>query len=51
VSVIQKIREKVLKGEYEFTLPHFFEEMSDDDLIFEDIERAIDKGRIKRKFT
>jgi hypothetical protein len=41
----------VVKGEYEFTLPHFFEEMADDDLIFEDIERVIGGGRIRRKFT
>lgn len=28
-------------GDYEFTVPHFFEEMADDDLIFADIERVI----------
>ncbi len=50
MAAISKIREKVLSGEYEFAIPHFFEEMADDDLIFPDIERAIAKGRIRRKF-
>ena len=50
MGVIDKIREKVAFGEYEFAIPHFFEEMADDDLIFPDIERAIAKGRIRRKF-
>ena len=51
MSIIHKIREKVLNEEYEFAIPHFFEEMADDDLIFPDIEMAIGKGRIRRKFT
>lgn len=51
MSVIHKIREKVLNEEYEFAIPHFFEEMADDDLIFPDIEMAIGQGRIRRKFT
>lgn len=51
MAIIHKIREKVLKGEYEFTLPHFFEEMADDNLTFADIETAIANGRINRKFT
>ena len=37
--------------EYEFAIPHFFEEMANDDLIFADIERVIATGRIKRRFT
>jgi hypothetical protein len=45
------IREKMIKQEYEFTIPHFFEEMADDDLTFADIEMAIANGKIKRKFT
>jgi len=45
------IRKKVADGDYEFTVPHFFEEMADDDLIFPDIEMAIVQGRVHRKFT
>ena len=41
----------MLNEEYEFAIPHFFEEMADDDLAFPDIEMAIGKGRIRRKFT
>ncbi len=41
----------MLRGEYEFTIPHFFEEMADDDLVFPDIEWAIAHGRIRQKFT
>lgn len=51
MSIIQKIREKVKKQEYEFSIPHFFEEMADDNLIFSDIEIAIARGQIKRKLT
>jgi hypothetical protein len=38
-------------GEYEFAIPHFFEEMANDDLLFSDIERVIATGRIRRRFT
>jgi len=41
VAVIDIIREKVRRQEYEFAIPHFFEEMANDDLIFADIEAAI----------
>jgi hypothetical protein len=41
----------VSRQEYEFTIPHFFEQMVEDDLIFADIELAIANGRIRRKFT
>jgi hypothetical protein len=51
LSIIHEIREKVLNEEYEFAIPHFFEEMADDDLVFPDVEMAIGKGRIRRKFT
>jgi hypothetical protein len=37
-------------GDYEFTFPHFFEEMAEDDLIFADIETAIANGRVRRKY-
>ena len=50
-NAIQTIREKVRNQEYEFTIPHFFEEMADDDLIFADIEMAIANGRVHRRFT
>lgn len=48
---IDEIREKVASADYEFAIPHFFEEMADDDLIFPDIEMAIFSGRIRRRFT
>lgn len=51
MAVIDTIREKVRKQEYEFTIPHFFEQMAEDDLILADIELAIAKGRIRRRFT
>lgn len=51
MAAIDIIREKVRKQEYEFAVPHFFEEMADDDLIFADIEMAIANGRIRRRFT
>lgn len=35
------IIEKVRNHEYEFTIPHFFEEMANDDLLFADIEMAM----------
>jgi len=41
----------VRDGEYEFAVPHFFEEMANDDLIFADIERVVATGRISRRFT
>ena len=51
MAVIEDIREKVRNREYEFTIPHFFEEMVNDDLTFADIETAITNGRIRRRFT
>jgi hypothetical protein len=51
VKTIDAIREKVRDREYEFTVPHFFEEMANDDLILADIETAIAGGRIRRRFT
>ena len=48
---IDAIREKVRDSEYEFTVPHFFEEMADDNLTLADIELAISSGRIRRRFT
>jgi hypothetical protein len=51
VTIIEIIREKVRDQQYEFAVPHFFEEMADDGLIFADIEMAVTNGRIRRRFT
>jgi len=51
LAIIHTIREKITRHEYEFTIPHFFEEMAEDNLTFKDIEMVIANGRIRRKFT
>ena len=51
MTVIGRIRKKIRDGDYEFTIPHFFEEMAEDNLAFADIEMAIANGRVRRKFT
>jgi hypothetical protein len=51
VAIIDVIRDRVRDGEYEFAIPHFFEEMANDDLLFVDVERVIATGRIRRRFT
>ncbi|MFH1562652.1 MAG: DUF4258 domain-containing protein [Nitrospirota bacterium] len=51
MDIIDKIRKKVIDKEYEFAIPHFFEEMSADEFEFADVKRAIATGRIRRKFT
>jgi hypothetical protein len=51
LTTIERIRKKIADGDYEFTMPHFFEEMADDDLVLADVERAIATGRVRRKFT
>lgn len=38
-------------GDYEFAIPHFFEEMANDDLLFVDIENVIATGRIRKRFS
>ncbi len=50
MAVIDTIREKVRNQEYEFTIPHFLEEMADDDLLFADIEMSVASGGIRRRF-
>jgi hypothetical protein len=50
-SIIETIRDNVRDQRYEFAIPHFFEEMANDDLIFADIETAIINGKIRRRFT
>ncbi|MCP4344860.1 MAG: DUF4258 domain-containing protein [Desulfobacterales bacterium] len=51
MAVIHTIKRKLVNKEYEFTVPHFFEEMANDDISFSDVERAISNGKIRRKFT
>lgn len=51
MTAIERIRKKIRDGDYEFTIPHFFEEMAEDDLAFIDIETAIANARVRRKFT
>lgn len=51
MAIIDTIRAKVRAEQYEFAIPHFFEEMAEDDLIFADIEMAIANGRVGRRFT
>lgn len=51
MAIIHRIRNKVEEQDYEFTIPHFFEEMADDNLTFADVQMAITKGRINRKLT
>ncbi len=51
MTIIEIIREKVRDQQYEFAIPHFFEEMANDGLIFADIEMAVTNGRIRRRFT
>ena len=51
MAVIDSIRELVRSQEYEFAIPHFFEEMTNDDLIVADVETAVLSGRVRRRFT
>ncbi len=50
-KIIRAIREAVRKMEYEFAIPHFFDEMENDGLLFSDIESAIFNGRINEVYT
>ncbi len=51
MTIIERIRKKIRDGDYEFAIPHFFEEMAEDDLSFDDIEIVIANGRVRNKFT
>ena len=51
MDILQAIQRLMADGEYEFTIPHFFEAMADDDLILPDIEMAIAQGYIRQHFT
>lgn len=33
MNIVSKIRKKVIDRDYEFAIPHFFEEMAADDLV------------------
>lgn len=48
---IHTLRKKIRQQEYEFAIPHFFEEMVNDNLTFNDIKKALANGRISRRFT
>jgi len=50
LTIIRKIRDKFDKQEYEFAVPHFFEEMLNDELTMDDIEKVIETGHIEHKF-
>lgn len=51
MGTIDVIRSKLRNQEYEFAVPHFFEEMANDDLQLVDIESAILNGRIRKRFS
>lgn len=51
MATIDILRKKVRNREYEFTIPHFFEEMANDDLQLVDIEMVILNGKVRRRFT
>lgn len=51
MATIELLRKKLRNREYEFAIPHFFEEMANDDLDMIDIEMAIMKGKIRRRFS
>ncbi len=51
VATIDKIRTKFWHGDYEFAIPHFFEEMLNDQLDWADIQKVIRYGKIRQKFT
>lgn len=51
MTILETIRSKMVNGEHEFAIPHFFEEMAEDGLVLQDIELAIAHGQIHRTFT
>jgi Domain of unknown function (DUF4258) len=51
VATIRTICDKFRRGEYEIAIPHFFEEMAEDGFAFGDVEAAMLKGKIRRRFT
>jgi hypothetical protein len=51
LAIIDFIRRKMRNREYEFAVPHFFEEMADDGMDMSDVESVVLNGRIRRRFT
>jgi len=51
LSCIDTIRRLVREGRSEITIPHFLEEMLNDDLEFADVEAAVARGCVRRQFT
>jgi hypothetical protein len=51
MNVIDLIRQKILDGDYEIAIPHFFDEMAEDDLDPIDVETAIGNGHVTRRFS
>jgi hypothetical protein len=51
ISALEAKSQNRVESAYEFAIPHFFEEMAEDDLILPDIEMAIAHGYIRRHFT
>jgi hypothetical protein len=51
LATIDVIRRKVRNRDYEIAIPHFFEEMAEDELDMVDIESVIRNGKIRRRFT
>jgi hypothetical protein len=45
------IRRLMCEGDFEVAIPHFLEEMLNDDFEFADIETAIAGGRVRRRFA
>ena len=50
LAIIDLIRRKMRNREYEFAIPHFFEEMADDDMDMLDVESSVLNGKIRRRF-
>lgn len=51
MDILQDMQRRMANGEYEFAIPHFFEEMAEDDLILPEIEMAIAHGHSRRHCT
>jgi hypothetical protein len=50
MAILQRIRQRIIDREY-YLSSHAEEEMLDDELERKDVENAILKGRIEKKFT
>lgn len=45
--MMASIRAKLANGDFEIAVPHFIEEMAEDDLVMADIERAVADGKVR----